>query len=974
MAICKCKMCGGDLNITDLENVVVCDYCGTTQTVPSADSEKKMTLFNRANRLRLNNEFDKAAGIYESIVAEFPEEAEAYWGIVLCKYGIEYVDDPATGKKIPTCHRSSFESVFEDDAFDQACENADAVARRVYREEAKQIEDIRKGILEVSSKEEPYDIFICYKETDENGDRTIDSAIAQDVYDALTEKGYRVFFSRITLEDKLGQEYEPYIFAALNSAKVMLVFGTDYEYFNAVWVKNEWSRFLQLISAGQKKVLIPCFKGIDAYDMPKEFARLQSQDMGKVGAIQDLLRGIEKLLPRSSTAAQSAPVQTVVSANPAAATVDSLLKRAFMFLEDENWQSADEYAEKVLDIDPENGEAYLAKAMAELQVSLRKDLSTKHDLEENGNIAKALRYGTDPLIKQLNSCFTTIKNERNARELELAEKKQQLSLVQNLIVAGNGYILGIKKDGTVLAVGKNDKRQCNVSGWNNIIAVDAGYDFTVGLKNDGTVVATGNNKYGQCNTSSWQNIVAVSAGSEHTVGIGKDGTVVAVGSNRIGQCNVSHWQDIIAVKAGYSHTVGLRKDGTVVAVGGNALGQCDVSDWKDIVSIDLGENYTVGLKKDGTVVATGYNEFGQCNVSDWKNIASIIAETTDTIGVKKDGTVVHTGYSHTDKYDAFTWNDIISVSLTYGYLLGLKKDGTVIANELFEDKNHLDVSKWKDVVAIDADGNHVFGLRKNGTVLSVGQYKANKCDVSEWKLFDDYRTFEQERRIAMEEHAAALKKEAEERAALLEKEKGEQAARQARKELIKKQIDALIAEREDQLTALKAKEQLSSIRWKAELSELDEKIRILMERKESLGLFKSKEKIALQEKIDQGNAIKKKIQDKIDSGKKAIESEIGSIKSDYQKRLDALRDEYESINADKPNQTVQRKMSPEERRIDKSRKKELKEKAARITALREEKSSLELDLRIGSKNRMFNSKNTEARLSAVEKELRDLTK
>ena len=147
--------------------------------------------------------------------------------------------------------------------------------KEMYREKAKEIDRIQQSILEVAAQEDPYDIFICYKETAENGDRTIDSVIAQDVYDELTAKGYRVFFSRITLEDKLGQEYEPYIFAALNSAKVMLAFGTDYEYYNAVWVKNEWSRFLQLIAKGEKKTLIPCYKNIDAYDMPKEFAKLQ---------------------------------------------------------------------------------------------------------------------------------------------------------------------------------------------------------------------------------------------------------------------------------------------------------------------------------------------------------------------------------------------------------------------------------------------------------------------------------------------------------------------------------------------------------------------------------------------------------------------------------------------------------------------------------------------------------------------------
>ena len=175
MAIIKCKMCGGDLEIQEGISVAECEYCGTQQTVPNVDNEKKLTLFNRANRLRAACEFDKAAGVYEAIVADFPEEAEAYWGLVLCKYGIEYVDDPATGKKIPTCHRSSFDSIMEDSDLEQALENADVVARKVYREEAKAMEELRKGIIEVSGKEEPYDMFICYKETDDKGERTIDS-------------------------------------------------------------------------------------------------------------------------------------------------------------------------------------------------------------------------------------------------------------------------------------------------------------------------------------------------------------------------------------------------------------------------------------------------------------------------------------------------------------------------------------------------------------------------------------------------------------------------------------------------------------------------------------------------------------------------------------------------------------------------------------------------------------------------------
>lgn len=362
MAIIKCKMCGGDLFLVEGQSVAECEYCGSRQTVPVADNEKKLTLFARANRLRASCEFDKAAGIYESIVADFPEEAEAYWGLVLCKYGIEYVDDPATGRKIPTCHRSSFDSIMDDTNFEQALENADAVARKVYREEAKQIEEIRKGIIAVSSNEQPYDIFICYKETDENGDRTLDSVLAQDIYDALVGKGYRTFFARITLEDKLGVEYEPYIFAALNSAKIMLAIGTDYEYYNAVWVKNEWSRYLKLMTQDKTKHLIPCYKGIDAYDMPKEFARLQAQDLGKVGAMQDLMRGIEKILPKKNTTVIQ---ERLVVGGGGDNKIASLLDRGNMALEDGDWAKADSFFEDVLNNDSKNAQAYIGKTLAQ---------------------------------------------------------------------------------------------------------------------------------------------------------------------------------------------------------------------------------------------------------------------------------------------------------------------------------------------------------------------------------------------------------------------------------------------------------------------------------------------------------------------------------------------------------------------------------------------------------------------------------
>ncbi|MBQ8357270.1 MAG: leucine-rich repeat protein [Clostridia bacterium] len=294
--IFNCKMCGGDLIIAEKSSVATCKYCRMQQTLPKLPDERRAGLYKRANEYRRNNEFDKAMALYEGILAEDTTDAEAYWSLCLCRYGIEYVEDPKSGLRIPTCHRTHFKSILQDRDYLCALEHAEGGARELYRTEAERIDAIQKNILAISAKESRFDIFISYKDSDENDERTVDSVIAEQIYHELMARGYKVFFSRITLEDKIGSAYEPYIFSALNSARLMLVVGTRTEYINAVWVRNEWSRFLEMIERGEKKTIVPCFKDMSLRDWPDEFRALQYQDMGKVGAMQDLLRGIDKIM------------------------------------------------------------------------------------------------------------------------------------------------------------------------------------------------------------------------------------------------------------------------------------------------------------------------------------------------------------------------------------------------------------------------------------------------------------------------------------------------------------------------------------------------------------------------------------------------------------------------------------------------------------------------------------------------------
>lgn len=407
MAVFKCKICGGTLEILANSTVVECEYCGIKQTLPRLSDDRISNLYDRANHFRRNNDYDKALSIYEQILSEDRSDAEVYWSILLCRYGVEYVDDPVTHKRIPTVHRTQFASILSDDDYKSALLYADDVQKELYEEDAKAIDKIQKGILDVSQKEEPFDVFICYKETDNNGKRTTDSVLATELYQELTREGFKVFFSRITLEDKLGQEYEPYIFAALNSAKVMVVLGTKPEHFNAVWVKNEWRRYLTLINNGARKILIPAYKDMDPYDLPEEFSHLQAQDMAKLGFMQDLTHAIKKILKEDKTTVEKE--SDVASNNSIEATIDY----AILLIEDGEIAKAKSLLDQVVSIAPKHPMIYVGRLLIECGVKRQEDLPKLLDSFENSsNYQKAIRFANPQLKAILEEYLKTTKNNK----------------------------------------------------------------------------------------------------------------------------------------------------------------------------------------------------------------------------------------------------------------------------------------------------------------------------------------------------------------------------------------------------------------------------------------------------------------------------------------------------------------------------------------------------------------------------------
>lgn len=274
---------------------------------------------------------------------------------------------------------------------------------------------------------------------------------------------------------------------------------------------------------------------------------------------------------------------------------------------------------------------------------------------------------------------------------EVVEKGINFSrYIPDIIATGASHIVGLKKDGTVIAVGDNSNGQCNVKSWKNVIAVSAWGFQTVGLLQDGSVLQTGSVALGVVADVSmiknWNNMISVSAGATNIIGLRNNGKAFGCGANQSGQCDVLPWNNIIAVATGHGHTLGLKKDGTVVSAGSNKNGQCEVYEWNNIRAIAVGVSHSIGLRNDGTVVATGKNDYGECNVQDWNNIIAVKACLQHTIGLKSDGTVIVAG-RYKDKYDVSGWTDIVSLDINcrpagmgdyFMNIVGVKSDGTVV--------------------------------------------------------------------------------------------------------------------------------------------------------------------------------------------------------------------------------------------------------------------------------------------------------
>ena len=778
MAIIKCKMCGGDMEISADKTFGTCEYCGSTMTLPKVSDEQRAAAFNRGNHFRRAGEFDKALGVYERIVAEDDTDAEAHWCCALCRFGIDYVEDPATYEWLPTCHRASFDSFLEDVDYLAALEHSDGITRRQYQKDAAKIAEVQRGILATSQNTEPYDVFISYKELDANGERTRDSVLAQDIYYQLTEQGRRVFFSRVSLEDIPGTQYEPYIFAALNSAKVMIVVGTSAENLNAVWVKNEWSRYLAMMRKDKSKLLIPCFRDMDPYDLPEPLAVLMSFDMGKIGFIQDLTRGVNKVLDAGVQKKEEPVRETVVVKSEGGANTEALLKRGYMALDDRSWSDAKSYFDRVLDMDAECGAAYLGLFLSDKQCSTADEYAAERTKalpppqtevleacpEQSERIERVVRenvilgYLDDGKIRPLFNFERSYKSRVNWLR-SLREKEQEL-------LAGERALSRAKKYVSVEASEQIKRMEDKIKSFYDAAIADAEAEDTANI-------ARISEEY-----NTWLDKAEAEARRLHDEAAERRendyiaACKMADAASTEEECREAEKIFAKISKSGYkdaaekgeyckekcSELAEKRKEeerklaekmakarkrrliiGTSVAA---AIIAVFLLTTKLIIpSIQYNKAEALLAEGDKLHAAMEFEELG--DYRDARELyyhireqimqrETVSAGNNHTVALKSDGTVVAKGQFNYMQYkNVGNWSDIVAVAAGALHTVGLKSDGTVVATGSNK-SSQLNVGDWKDIVAVAAGTEHTVGLKSDGTVVATGDNKDGQCDVSEW--------------------------------------------------------------------------------------------------------------------------------------------------------------------------------------------------------------------------------------------------
>ena len=297
--VLKCKNCGASINLSGaVDGVVQCEYCHSIFTVPKKEIDPSALSFLRMGEHNLDTcKFDDAYTAYKKAAELDSNEPEAYFGMALAEFKVQYLKDTVKNRLQPICHGFKDKVFTENKNYKNALKCASPKQREEYEKKAKEIDYIRGEFLKLKQSGLDYDCFICTKVTREGStDHTEDSHIAGKLFRELKNAGYAPFYSEEEVRNRTGADYEALILYALYCSKSMIVVCCNEEYLNTPWVKNEYTRYLSFLSDGEKQSdsITIVFKGAPIERLPGRVGKIEGINYGEGDAMLRVLSFVGK--------------------------------------------------------------------------------------------------------------------------------------------------------------------------------------------------------------------------------------------------------------------------------------------------------------------------------------------------------------------------------------------------------------------------------------------------------------------------------------------------------------------------------------------------------------------------------------------------------------------------------------------------------------------------------------------------------